>query len=48
MRRRRGGYGVRRTVLYSVNVTDRKRMEEDHAQDQKLKAIGLSGNITTK
>jgi len=46
VRRRRGGYGVRRTLLYSVDVTDRKRMEEDHAQDQKLKAIGhLAGEV---
>jgi two-component system cell cycle sensor histidine kinase/response regulator CckA len=40
-RRRRGGYGARRTLLYSVDVSDRKRMEVEHAQDQKLKAIGL-------
>jgi len=40
VRRRRGAYGVRRTLLYSVEVTDRKRMETDHAQDQKLKGIG--------
>lgn len=41
VKRRRGGYGVRRTHLYTVDVTDRKRMEQDHAQDQKLKAIGV-------
>ncbi|MGE0409679.1 MAG: response regulator [Amphiplicatus sp.] len=46
VRRRRGAYGARRTVLYSVDITDRKRMEEDHAQDQKLKAIGrLAGEV---
>lgn len=46
VRRRRGAYGVRRTLLYSVDVTDRKRMEADHAQDQKLKAIGrLAGEV---
>lgn len=46
VRRRRGGYGSRRTLLYSVDVTDRRRMEEEHAQDQKLKAIGrLAGEV---
>ncbi len=46
VRRRRGGYGVRRTVLYSVDVSDRKRREEENAQDQKLKAIGrLAGEV---
>jgi two-component system cell cycle sensor histidine kinase/response regulator CckA len=46
VRRRRGGYGVRRTFLYTVDVTDRKRMEQDHAQDQKLKAIGfIAGEV---
>ena len=40
VRRRRGSYGVRRTLLYSVDITDRKRMEEEHAQDQKLRGIG--------
>ncbi|MBI1364593.1 MAG: response regulator [Alphaproteobacteria bacterium] len=46
VRRRRGGYGVRRTLLYSVDVTDRARMQEEHAQDQKLKAIGrLAGEV---
>ncbi len=46
VRRRRGAYGVRRTLLYSVDITDRKRMEADHAQDQKLKAIGrLAGEV---
>ncbi|MGD9800146.1 MAG: ATP-binding protein [Parvularculaceae bacterium] len=46
VKRRRGGYGVRRTFLYAVDVTDRKRMEQDHAQDQKLKAIGfIAGEV---
>jgi len=40
VRRKRGSYGARRTLLYSVDVTDRKRMEEDYAQDQKLRGIG--------
>jgi two-component system cell cycle sensor histidine kinase/response regulator CckA len=46
VKRRRGAYGVRRTFLYTVDVTDRKRMEADHAQDQKLKAIGfIAGEV---
>jgi two-component system, cell cycle sensor histidine kinase and response regulator CckA len=40
VRRKRGSYGTRRTLLYSVDVTDRKRMEQDYAQDQKLRGIG--------
>ncbi len=40
VRRKRGSYGIRRTLLYSVDVTDRKRMEEEYAQDQKLRGIG--------
>lgn len=45
-KRRRGAYGVRRGFLYTVDVTDRKRMEQDHAQDQKLKAIGfIAGEV---
>ena len=40
VRRKRGSYGVRRTLLYTVDVTDRKRMEGDYAQDQKLRGIG--------
>src|SRR5690606_18922344 len=44
--RRRGGYGVRRTLLYSADISDRKRLQEDHALDQKLKAVGrLTGEI---
>ena len=46
VRRRRGGYGAKRTLLYSIDITDRKRMEEGYAQDQKLKAIGhLAGEV---
>ncbi len=46
VKRRRGSYGVRRTLLYSVDITDRKRMEQDYAQDQKLKAIGhVAGGV---
>ncbi len=45
-KRRRGSYGVRRTFLYTLDITDRKRMEQDHAQDQKLKAIGfIAGEV---
>lgn len=40
VRRRRGAYGRRKTLLYTVDITDRKRMEEDYAQDQKLRGIG--------
>jgi len=44
--RRRGGYGTRRMLLFSVEITERKRMELDHGQDQKLKAIGnLAGEV---
>ncbi|MBI1391473.1 MAG: response regulator [Alphaproteobacteria bacterium] len=46
LRRRRGGYGVKRTFLYSVEITEQKRMQEDHVQDQKLKAIGnIAGEV---
>ncbi len=46
VKRRRGSYGPRRTVLYTVEITDRKRMEQDHTQDQKLKAIGfIAGEV---
>lgn len=41
VRRRRGAYGTRRTLLYSVDITDRKRMEQDYAQDQKLRGVGV-------
>lgn len=40
VRRKRGSYGTRRTLLYTVDVTDRKQMEEEYAQDQKLRGIG--------
>ncbi|MFQ5563410.1 MAG: ATP-binding protein [Parvularculaceae bacterium] len=46
VRRRRGAYGSRRTLLYSVDISERKMMEQDYAQDQKLKAIGhLAGTV---
>ena len=46
VRRRRGGYGSRRAFLYTVEVTERKRMEDDYVQDQKLKAIGnIAGEV---
>lgn len=46
VRRRRGAYGTRRTFIFTVDITDRKRMEQDHAQDQKLKAIGfIAGEV---
>lgn len=46
IKRKRGEYGPRRAILYSVDVTDRKRMEDDYAQDQKLKAIGkITGQV---
>ena len=46
VKRKRGSYGKRRTVLYAVDVTFQKRMEEDYSQDQKLKTIGhLAGSI---
>lgn len=41
VRRKRGAYGTRRTLLYSVDITDRKRMEQDYAQDQKLRGVGV-------
>ncbi len=41
VRRKRGSYGARRTLLYSVDITDRKRMEQDYAQDQKLRGVGV-------
>ncbi len=46
MRRKRGGYGPKRAFLYSVEITETKRMQEDHVQDQKLKAIGnIAGEV---
>ncbi|NNL88379.1 MAG: response regulator [Marinicaulis sp.] len=40
VKRKRGSYGARRTLLYSVDITDRKRMEEETGQDQRLRGIG--------
>ncbi|MEM1397045.1 MAG: hypothetical protein AAGH38_06305, partial [Pseudomonadota bacterium] len=46
VRRRRGGYGSKRTFLYSVEITEQKRLQHDHLQDQKLKAIGnIAGEV---
>lgn len=46
IKRRRGAYGPRQTVLYAVDVSLQKRMEEDHAHDNRLKAIGkISGSV---
>ncbi|WP_306253130.1 ATP-binding protein [Parvularcula sp. IMCC14364] len=46
VKRRRGSYGKRQTILYSVDVSFQRRMEEDYSQDQKLKTIGhLAGSI---
>ncbi|MEM9169813.1 MAG: response regulator [Pseudomonadota bacterium] len=46
VKRKRGEYGARRTLLFAIDVTDRKRMEEDYAQDQKLKALGqIAGGV---
>lgn len=45
-RRRRGGYGGRRTVIYATDVSERKLMELEHRRDQKLASIGkLTGEI---
>lgn len=44
--RRRGGYGTRRSLIFSLEITERRRMELDYGQDQKLKAIGnLAGEV---
>lgn len=46
VKRKRGGYGPRRAFIYTVEVTERKRMEDDYVQDQKLKAIGnIAGEV---
>ena len=46
IKRRRGAYGQRQTVLYSVDVSYQKRMEEDYAHDKRLKAIGkIAGSV---
>jgi two-component system cell cycle sensor histidine kinase/response regulator CckA len=45
-RRKRGGYGGRRTVIYAADVSDRKLMEVEHRRDQKLASIGkFTGEI---
>ncbi|MEM1380503.1 MAG: ATP-binding protein [Pseudomonadota bacterium] len=46
VRRRRGAYGPRQTVLYAVDITYQRRMEEDHVQGQKLQQIGqIAGSV---
>ena len=46
VKRRRGGYGARKSFLYTVEITERKRMEDDYVQNQKLKAIGnIAGEV---
>lgn len=46
IKRRRGAYGMRQTVLYAVDVSYQKRMEEDYAHDSRLKAIGkIAGSV---
>ncbi|MEM6414660.1 MAG: response regulator [Pseudomonadota bacterium] len=46
LRRKRGAYGKRRAFLYTIEITEQKRMQEGHVQDQKLKAIGnIAGEV---
>ena len=46
VRRRRGAYGSRQTVLYAVDITYQRRVEEDHIQGQKLQQIGqIAGSV---
>ena len=46
VRRRRGAYGPRQTVLYAVDITYQRRVEEDHIQGQKLQQIGqIAGSV---
>ncbi|MEM9234440.1 MAG: ATP-binding protein, partial [Pseudomonadota bacterium] len=46
IRRRRGAYGPRQMVLYALDVSFQKRMEEDYAHDKRLKAIGkIAGSV---
>ncbi|ADM10455.1 sensory box histidine kinase/response regulator [Parvularcula bermudensis HTCC2503] len=46
IKRRRGAYGPRQTVLYALDVSFQKRMEEDYAHDKRLKAIGkIAGSV---
>lgn len=46
IKRRRGAYGPRQMVLYALDVSFQKRMEEDYAHDKRLKAIGkIAGSV---
>jgi two-component system cell cycle sensor histidine kinase/response regulator CckA len=46
VRRRRGAYGPRQTVLYAVDITYQRRMEEESVQGQKLQQIGqIAGSV---
>ncbi|NNU17651.1 response regulator [Parvularcula sp. ZS-1/3] len=46
VRRRRGAYGPRQTVLYAVDITYQRRMEEETIQGQKLQQIGqIAGSV---
>ena len=40
VRRKRGAYGSRQTILYAIDITERKMMEVDYGQDQRLRGIG--------
>ena len=40
VRRKRGAYGARQTILYAIDITDRKMMEVGYGQDQRLRGIG--------
>lgn len=40
VRRRRGAYGPRQTVLYIVDITKERRVQEDRTHDAKLKELG--------
>jgi two-component system cell cycle sensor histidine kinase/response regulator CckA len=40
IRRRRGAYGPRQTVLYIVDITRERRVQEDLTHDAKLKELG--------
>ncbi|MEE4208613.1 MAG: ATP-binding protein [Parvularcula sp.] len=46
VRRRRGAYGPRQTVIYAVDITYQRRMEEESTQAQKLQQIGqIAGSV---
>ncbi|MBB4658678.1 response regulator [Parvularcula dongshanensis] len=46
IKRRRGAYGPRQTVLYAIDVTAQRRLQEDATHDAKLKQVGqLAGAI---